>query len=350
MAGPDDLIAYETNLSVLPALPVRASGRGPDRARRLPPRRGGVQPPAPHGRRTHRGRRADGGACAHGLSAATLARRQLRRRRTPHRRGGALDLRRAAPDRADPLRRGRAGRVPQGAPRHRRRPQRRGLHAARRALCRRLRLLEPLVAGGLRRRTARVRGDHPLAQADHRPPLRRGLHRQGRRADDRRPPERGRVRTGERGAQPRPRDPQLQHAARRPGRRARRAGAEHPRLGARTAARGGYARPRAAARLCRRAVACRLRRRGRERGACGLRSPRERRSRRLVAAPVAQPHGRDRRGRHALREGERAPLPLGRAAPGGGGGACRGRRERLERRAAPRRHRARRATAGLPWL
>ncbi len=47
---------------------------------------------------------------------------------------GALDLRRAAPDRADPLRRGRAGRVPQGAPRHRRRPQRRGLHAARRAL------------------------------------------------------------------------------------------------------------------------------------------------------------------------------------------------------------------------
>ena len=77
----------------------------------------------------------------------------------------------------------------------------RGVFAPRRALCRRLRLLEPLGRGTLCRLDAAVCRDHPFAQGGRRPPLFGGLYRQGRRADDRRTVERGRIFARERRAE-----------------------------------------------------------------------------------------------------------------------------------------------------
>lgn len=94
-------------------------------------------------------------------------------------------------------RRGRTCGLQTGRAGLRHRPLRRGVHAARRALCGRVYLLEPLRHGVVCRIHAPVCQHNPLAQGGRRPPFRRGLHCQGRCADDRRPSERSAVRAGE---------------------------------------------------------------------------------------------------------------------------------------------------------
>ena len=183
-------------------------GAGADLARRLPRCRRRLQLAAEDRRLEERCGGRDGGAGPYGLLAAARDGRQFHGDRAPFRRRGTLDVQPPAAAGADRLRRRcGAGRGPAGRTGLRHRAVRRGVFAPRRALCRRLRLLEPLGRGTLCRLDAAVCRDHPFAQGGRRPPLFGGLYRQGRRADDRRTVERGRILARERRAELRGRAP-----------------------------------------------------------------------------------------------------------------------------------------------
>ena len=175
--------------------PLRTAGlrarHRPDLARRLPAGRDRIQLGAEGRRIEERCRFPDHGTGSYGLPAAAVARRQFHRHGTPLRRVGAVEFQRPSATRADRLRRrGRTCGLQTGRAGLRHRPLRRGIHAARCALCGRVYLLEPLRHGVVCRIHAPVCQHNPLAQGGRRPPFRRGLHCQGRRADDRRPSER----------------------------------------------------------------------------------------------------------------------------------------------------------------
>ena len=193
---------------------LRADTPGAYLARGVPHGRCRLQP-RPEDCRRGQPRRLGGGCrCPDGLPAASCARGKFYVGFPLSGRCRTLELRRAAPTGPDPLRRWR--RSGRGRPRRagaRHCALRGGLLAPRRALCRRVRLLEPLGRRALRRVDARICGADPFAQGGGRPALRGGVHRPGRRADDRCAAERGGVFAGERRAEPRGGAPQLQHPA-----------------------------------------------------------------------------------------------------------------------------------------
>ena len=136
-----------------------------------------------------------------------------------------------------------------------------------------------------------VRQHNPLAQGGRRPPFRRGLHCQGRRADDRRPSERSAVRAGECRAELYRRAAQFQHPARHGSRPCGGTCPGHPRFAAAAcapAARRGAGAPSG---LYGCPVAQRTGRRGYPGGARAVQSAGERRHRRLRGSRIS-PTGR----------------------------------------------------------
>ena len=234
------------------------------------------------------------GAGPHGLPAAARDGRQFHGDRAPFRRRGALDVQPPAAAGADRLRRRCGACGPAGRTGLRHRAVRRGVFAPRRALCRRLRLLEPLGRGTLRRLDAPVRRHHPFAQGDRRPPVSEGYIAKGDvlMIDARLSEAEYSLVNAEQSYEValhnfnilRGTEPRSAYSSRR-------ASATRCRCP------DGSWRPRrwAASRLCRRAAAFGPGRGGDPRSPCAVQSAVERGVGGIVAALLPQPHGRYRR-------------------------------------------------------